>query len=191
VRRVGENKSRTVDVRIIAATNRDLEEEIRADRFRRDLYYRIAVVPIHLVPLRQRKEEIPLLARHFVDTYNERLRLAVRGVDADAMRLLLEYRWPGNVRELENVIERAMVLADNDVLSVQDLPPQIQSPVLALDEPDLPEDELSVKKQGALLEKRLIQKALARTGGNKTRAAELLELSSRALLYKIREFGLD
>jgi two-component system, NtrC family, response regulator AtoC len=191
VRRVGENRARAVDVRIIAATNRDLDEEMRAERFRRDLYYRIAVVPIHLVPLRQRPEEIPLLARHFIDTYNDRLRLSVEGIEPEAMRLLLEYRWPGNVRELENVIERAMVLADGTILDTHDLPPHVQSPVLAIDDPDLSDDELSVKKQGARLEKRLIQKALARTGGNRTRAAELLELSSRALLYKIREFGLD
>ena len=191
IRRLGENRPRAVDVRIIAATNRDLEEEMRQGRFRRDLYYRIAVVPIHLVPLRQRKEEIPLLVQHFIELYNRKLNLNIQGIEADAMRLLLDHSWPGNARELENTIERAMVLATGPKITAEDLPVHIRMPVPALDEPTLPEDELSVKKHGAILERRLIKKALERTGGNKTRAAELLELSSRALLYKIRDYGLE
>ena len=191
IRRLGDTRSREVDVRLIAATNRDLEEEIRAGNFRRDLFYRIAVVPIHLIPLRQRRDEIPLLVHHFVEQYNRKLRLDLKGVDPDAMRLLLEYPWPGNVRELENTIERAMVLADGPRLTASDLPPQVTSPVVSFDGPELSEDELSVKKHSAQLEKRLIKQALDRTGGNKTRAADLLELSSRALLYKIREYGLE
>lgn len=191
VRRLGENKSRDVDVRIIAATNKDLEEEIREQRFRRDLYYRVAVIPIHLVPLRQRREEIPPLVHHFVEVFNERLRLEVEGVEPETMQLLVDYGWPGNVRELENTIERAMVLTSGPKLAPDDLPHHITSPVPALDDPDLPPDELSVKKHGAALERRLIAKALERTRGNKTRAAELLELSSRALLYKIRDYNLE
>jgi two-component system, NtrC family, response regulator AtoC len=191
IRRLGDTRSREVDVRLIAATNRDLEEEIRAGNFRRDLFYRIAVVPIHLIPLRQRRDEIPLLVHHFVEQYNRKLRLDLKGIDPDAMRLLLEYPWPGNVRELENTVERAMVLADGPKLTQTDLPPQVTSPVVSFDGPELAEDELSVKKHSAQLEKRLIKQALDRTGGNKTRAADLLELSSRALLYKIREYGLE
>jgi two-component system response regulator AtoC len=191
VRRLGDTRAREVDVRLISATNRDLEEETRAGTFRRDLYYRIAVVPIHLIPLRQRRDEVPLLVQHFIDGYNRKLKLDIKGIDPDAMRLLLEYHWHGNVRELENTIERAMVLADGPRITVADLPPHITTPVLALDGPELSDDELSVKKHGALLEKRLIKQALSRTGGNRTRAADLLELSSRALLYKIREYGLD
>ncbi len=191
VRRLGENKAREVDVRIIAATNKDLEEEVRQERFRRDLYYRIAVVPIHLVPLRQRREEIPLLVKHFIELFNERLRLNVEGVEPETMKLLVDYGWPGNVRELENTIERAMVLTSSPKLTPDDLPHHITSPVPVLDDPDLPPDELSVKKHGAALERRLIAKALERTRGNKTKAAELLELSSRALLYKIRDYNLE
>ncbi len=191
VRRLGDTRSREVDVRLVSATNRDLEEEIRMGTFRRDLFYRIAVVPIHLIPLRQRRDEIPLLVHHFIEQYTRKLKLDLKGIDPDAMRALLEYPWPGNVRELENTIERAMVLADGLKITLADLPPQVTTPVISLDGPDLPDDELSVKKHGALLEKRLIKQALDRTGGNKTRAAELLELSSRALLYKIREYGLD
>jgi two-component system response regulator AtoC len=191
VRRLGDNKSRTVDVRLVSATNKDLDEEMRRGTFRRDLYYRIAVVPIHLVPLRQRRDEIPLLVRHFIDQINRKLRLDIDGVDAEAMRMLLEYTWPGNVRELENSMERAMVLAEGRKITTDDLPPHIASPVLPDESLELTEDDLSVKKHGSLLERRLIRQALERTGGNKTRAAELLDLSSRALLYKIREYGLE
>lgn len=191
IRRLGDTKTRHVDVRIVASTNKDLEEEIREGAFRRDLFYRIAVVPIHLVPLRQRRDEIPLLVHHFIEQYNKKLKLNVNGIDSEAMRLLLEYPWPGNVRELENTIERALVLAEGPKLMPEDLPQHVTNPVSALDSPGLADDELSVKKHSALLERRLIKQALERTGGNKTRAADLLELSSRALLYKIREYGLD
>jgi two-component system response regulator AtoC len=191
VRRLGDTKPREVDVRLVSATNKNLDDEVRDTRFRSDLYYRIAVVPIHLVPLRQRREEIPLLVRHFLDQNNRRLGLAITGVDAEAMRLLLEYPWPGNVRELENTIERAMVLSETLRIDATDLPPHITTPVAVLDGTELSVDELSVKKHSEVLERRLIRLALQRTGGNKTRAAELLELSSRALLYKIREYGLD
>jgi two-component system response regulator AtoC len=191
IRRLGDTRTRQIDVRLVAATNKDLEEEIRNNNFRRDLYYRIAVVPIHLVPLRQRRDEVALLVRHFIDNYNRKLRLDIKGIDADAMRLLLAYSWPGNVRELENTIERAMVLADTANITVADLPEQVTNPLPTSDGPDMAPDELSVKKHGDALERRLIRQALERTGGNKTRAAELLELSSRALLYKIREYGLE
>ena len=191
IRRLGDTRARTVDVRLVASTNKDLDEEVRLGDFRRDLYYRIAVVPIHLVPLRQRRDEIPLLVTHFIEQYNRKLKLDIRGIEADAMRILLEYPWPGNVRELENTIERALVLSDGPKITPDDLPTNITSPIVALDSPDLPDDELSVKKHSSILERRLIKQALERTGGNKTRAADLLELSSRALLYKIREYGLE
>jgi two-component system, NtrC family, response regulator AtoC len=191
IRRLGDTRTRTIDVRLLTATNKDLDEEIRAGSFRRDLYYRVAVVPIHLVPLRQRKDEVALLVRHFIDQYNRKLRLDVKGIEQDAMRLLLEYSWPGNVRELENTIERAMVLTDAQMLGVDDLPDNVRTPLPSMSGVELGDDELSVKKHGAALERRLIRQALERTGGNKTRAADLLELSSRALLYKIREYGLE
>ncbi|HET9438826.1 MAG TPA: sigma-54 dependent transcriptional regulator [Longimicrobiales bacterium] len=191
IRRLGDTRARSVDVRLVAATNKDLDEEVRMGDFRRDLFYRIAVVPIHLVPLRQRRDEIPLLVTHFIEQYNRKLKLDIRGIDSDAMRILLEYPWPGNVRELENTIERALVLSDGPKIKAEDLPNNITSPIVALDSPDLPDDELSVKKHSSILERRLIKQALERTGGNKTRAADLLELSSRALLYKIREYGLE
>ena len=190
VRRVGDTRNRDVDVRLISATNKNLEEEVQNGTFRKDLFYRLAVVPIHLVPLRQRREEIPLLVKHFVEQNNRRLKTKVTGVDPEAMQHMLDYSWPGNVRELENSIERALVLSESARLMPTDLPAHITSPVNVMDGVSLPDDELSVKKHGAVLEKRLIRLALERTGGNKTRAADLLELSSRALLYKIREYGL-
>jgi two-component system, NtrC family, response regulator AtoC len=191
VRRLGETRSRKVDPRIVAATNRNLDDEIKAGNFRKDLYFRIAVVPIHLPPLRQRSEEIPLLAKHFLDRYNRALGLHVEGIEPEAMKSLLGYSFTGNVRELENVIERAMVLADGPRLGLDDLPHHVRSPIRAFDDVELGDDELSVKKHGAVLERRLIQKALERTGGNRTRAAQLLDLSARALLYKIRDYELE
>ena len=191
VRRVGSTETRMVDVRIVAASNKDLEQAVEAGEFRDDLYYRLAVVPIHLPTLRSRTEEIPELVQHLLERHAERLDVEVEGVDRDAMEILLEYPWPGNIRELENVLERAIVLSDDGRVEAEDLPLHVR-------EPDLPElgeetadDDLSVKRRSAELERRLIQRALQRTGGNRTRAAELLDLSPRALRYKIKDYGLD
>ena len=192
IRRVGDNVNRAVDTRLVAATSRDLEADVAAGRFRADLFYRVNVVRLHLAPLRERRDDIPDLARHFVDIYNRRFGLAVRGVAPAAMRLLMEYAWPGNVRELENVIERALVLTDSAEVGDQ----QLASTLRAAASPSPAGaragagDELSIKRQTNALERDLIGRALARTGGNRTRAAELLELSHRALLYKIKEYGL-
>jgi two-component system, NtrC family, response regulator AtoC len=189
IRRVGDNTARAVDVRLVAATARDLEAEVAAGRFRADLYYRINVVRLHLPPLRDRREDIPELVRHFVQLYGRRLGLSVNAVSPPAMRLLMEYSWPGNVRELENVIERALVLAEGSQIEPDQLPAAIRSPGATA--PAVRDElDLSIKRQTAALERGLIRSALERTGGNRTRAAKLLELSHRALLYKIREYGL-
>jgi two-component system response regulator AtoC len=188
VRRVGDNASRSVDVRLVAATARDLETDVADGRFRADLYYRINVVRIHLPALRDRSEDIPELVRHFVDRINRRLGLHVTGVTAAAMRALVEYPWPGNVRELENVVERAMVLTDGQQLDVEQLP-SLAAPSTRHDNGASPLD-LSVKRRTEDLERVLIKEALERTRGNRTRAAKLLDLSHRALLYKIRDYGL-
>jgi two-component system response regulator AtoC len=188
IRRVGDNSDRPVDVRLIAATARDLEAEVAAGRFRADLYYRINVVRLHLPPLRDRREDIPELVRHFIQLYGRRLGLSVTSISPAAMRLLMEYAWPGNVRELENVIERSLVMAEGTQIEPDHLPAAIKSPGAAV--PVRDELDLSIKRQTAALERGLIRSALERTGGNRTRAAKLLELSHRALLYKIREYGL-
>jgi two-component system response regulator AtoC len=190
VRPVGDNMPRAVDVRVVAATSRDLETEVRAGRFRADLFYRVNVVRIPLPPLRERREDIPDLVRHFIGVFNKRLGLAIAGVTPAAMRLLMDHAWPGNVRELENVIERAMVLTDDPQIDAEHLPQTVRLPgnAAALADDDL---DLSVKRRTEVLERTLIQRALRQTGGNRTRAARLLELSHRALLYKIKEYGLD
>ena len=187
MRRLGDPKDIKVDVRIIAATHRDLSADVKAGRFREDLFYRINVLAIPIPPLRGRREDIGLLIDHFVTRNNARLGTAVRGIAPDARKLLLEYAWPGNVRELENTIERAMVLADSDVLVVGDLPERIRD---ALDpvQVQLATGELSIKKTSAAIEEILIRRALSKTKGNRTRAADLLEISHRALLYKIKDY---
>jgi len=193
IRRVGDSKPRQVDVRIVAATARDLEAEVQAGEFRSDLYYRINVVRIHLPPLRHRREEVPLLARHFIDAYNEALGMDIEGFEQDALKRMQGYSWPGNVREVENVVERAMVLAAGQSIELDDLPEIVRDPesTIRISSDTLSSDELSVKKRSAELEKHLISRALEVTEGNRTRAAELLDLSYRALLYKIRDYALD
>ena len=188
VRRVGDNASRSVDVRLVAATARDLEADVADGKFRADLYYRINVVRIHLPALRERSEDVPELVRHFVDRFNRRLGMHVTGVTPAAMRALVEYPWPGNVRELENVVERAMVLTDGPQLAVEQLP-TLSARMTRSDGAASPLD-LSVKRRTEELERALIKEALERTRGNRTRAAKLLDLSHRALLYKIRDYGL-
>ena len=187
IRRLGDTKDVKVDVRITAATHRDLAAEAKAGRFREDLFYRINVLAIHIPPLRSRREDVSLLIDHFIARNNARLGTSVRGVSTEARKLLLEYAWPGNVRELENTIERAMVLAETDVLQASDLPERIRE---ALDpvQVHLASGELSIKKTTSAIEQILIRRALQKTKGNRTRAADLLEISHRALLYKIKDY---
>jgi two-component system, NtrC family, response regulator AtoC len=187
IRRLGESKDIKVDVRIITATHRDLAAEAKAGRFREDLFYRINVLPIVIPPLRTRKEDIHLLVDHFLTRNNARLGTQIKGMTPDARKLLLEYAWPGNVRELENTIERAMVLCDGDVIDTHDLPERLRD---ALDpvQVQLASGELSIKKTSSAIEEILIRRALQKTRGNRTRAAELLEISHRALLYKIKDY---
>ena len=187
IRRLGDTKDIKVDVRIITATHRDLGAEAKAGRFREDLFYRINVLPITIPPLRERREDIHLLIDHFLARNNARLGTHIRGFAPDARKLLMDYSWPGNVRELENTIERAMVLADSEILQATDLPERIRE---ALDpvQVQLATGELSIKKTSAAIEEILIRRALTKTKGNRTRAAEILEISHRALLYKIKDY---
>jgi two-component system, NtrC family, response regulator AtoC len=187
IRRLGETRDLQVDVRIVTATHRDLPAETKAGRFREDLFYRLNVLPIHCPPLRDRREDIPLLIDHFLARNNARLGTSIRGLDTEARRLLYEYAWPGNVRELENTVERAMVLTEGDTITAQDLPERVREardPV----QMQLASGELSVKKTMRIIEEILIRRALQKTKGNRTRAAEILEISHRALLYKIKDY---
>lgn len=191
IRRLGGTETRKVDVRVISATNRDLEDAIEQGEFREDLYYRLAVVPIHLPPLRHRSEEIPHLVRHILDRAEVRLGIRIERVEPDAMEILTAYHWPGNIRELENVLERAVVLAESPRISADHLPDSVKRRDAARVSGGLPDDDLSVKRHTAELERELIRRALERTGGNKTQAADVLELSPRALRYKIKDYGLE
>jgi two-component system response regulator AtoC len=191
-RRVGDNRETRVDVRVLAATNRDLSAQVQAGRFREDLYYRLNVVQIRLPPLRERQDEIAALADRTLARHAERMSMPVRRLSAKALELLQRYRWPGNVRELENALERALVLAEEEEIGPEALPDAVQRALAPGPPPSQPDaGDLSVKRAQRALEADLIRRALERTQGNRTRAAELLELSPRALLYKIREYGLE
>ncbi len=190
IRRVGGTKNIPVDVRIIAASLHDLGERVDEGLFREDLYYRLNVINIHLPPLRERAEDVKLLVDHFIANQNRRLGTSVAGVDPEAMKIMLDYHWPGNVRELQNCIERGVVLANGPQIDESVLPERI------LDSNDelkqlFSSDELSIKKMSTALERILIRRALEKTGGNRTNAAKILEISHRALLYKIKDYGLE
>jgi len=189
IRRVGGSGERPVDVRVLAATARDLVEQVKAGKFRDDLYYRINVVQIHLPPLRTRPEDVPLLAEHFLRRHAERLKVETPGLPRALLPVLAAYSWPGNVRELENVLERALILSGGEI-GEEHLPPHVRTGKHLFDLRD-DEGDLSVKRRLPALEKTLIARALERCNGNRTRAAELLDLSVRALSYKIHDYGLE
>ena len=189
IRRVGDNKPISVDVRVVAATARDLVAMVKEGTFREDLYYRLNVLQLRIPPLRERKDDIPILVDHFIAKYGTRLSRDSMSISRDALRALMDYPWPGNVRELENTIERAMVLADSDRIEVENLPEKLREEREPVALPMFG-DDLSIKKATDTIERELIRRALEKTGGNRTRAAELLEISHRALLYKIKEYGL-
>jgi two-component system response regulator AtoC len=190
IRRIGESKPIQIDVRIVAATVKDLSKEVNEGRFREDLFYRLHVLPIHIPPLRERKEDIPLLIQHFIGKYNQAMNKNVGDIDHKAMETLMNYKWHGNVRELENTIERAIVLSETNNIELENLPIEIQNFKEEFQVEVLSEEEYSIKKASKSLEINLIKKALRRTKGNHTHAARLLEISHRALLYKIKEYGI-
>ncbi len=183
---LGESKPRAVDVRVIAATARDLEDEVEAGRFRDDLFYRLNVVRLEVPPLRQRREDIPLLVDHFFAAFRDTLDKPLLGIADEALERLVAYSWPGNVRELENVIERAVILAAGDRLESSDLPDNLLRPTAGSGEGR----ELSLRRVRRAAEAETIRRALRATGGNRTRAARLLEISHRALLYKIKDYAI-
>jgi two-component system response regulator AtoC len=201
--RVGGIKTLRVDVRLIAATNRDLKALIVEGRFREDLYYRLNVVPIALPALRERKEDIPLLVQHFVEKYDQRLGKKVERVDDDALQVLMRYPWPGNIRELENLVERSVLFADGPVIGAAQLPDSLREKVPGLPVPIAAIGPLGaiaapsgasmkeiVRQAQAELERELITRALEETGGNVTRAAKRLQISRKSLQVKMKELGL-
>jgi DNA-binding NtrC family response regulator len=189
---VGDTTSQQIDVRVIAATNRKLEAEVAAGRFRADLFWRLNVIPIEMPPLRQRVSDVPLLADHFVKRANDRNRRSVSGFEVEAMRALKRHAWPGNIRELENLVERLVIMRATGPITAADLPPAIRSardatptgPTPAL--PEFPEEGTDLRRMLEQVEERMIAEALERTGGNKNRAAELLGLNRTTLVEKLR-----
>ena len=199
-RRVGGVRDLRVNVRIVAATNKDLTTEVREKRFREDLYYRLAVIPIHIPPLRERAEDIPPLAEAFVAHFNREFLKSVDGLTPAALACLQSHAWPGNVRELRNAIERAVLLADGEVLDAPELPtcagsaPVAPHPGAVQPAADADPDSLRLPADGLVLEeleRELVRQALEREGGNRTRAARLLGLNRDQIRYRIDKFGLD
>jgi transcriptional regulator with PAS, ATPase and Fis domain len=191
VRRVGDTRDTRVDVRLIAASNRDLSQAVLDGDLREDLFYRLNVIPIHLPPLRERREDIPPLVAYFLDKLARELRKPTTSIGPEAMAVLERYHWPGNVRELENVIERAIVLGSGEVVGLEALPPGLSSPQQALELPvDLPPSGLDLDALLDRIERRYLEVALERTGGVQTRAAELLGISFRQFRYKLQKHTL-
>jgi two-component system response regulator AtoC len=190
VRPVGDSTSLKIDVRVVAATAKNLEKEVENGAFRQDLYYRLNVLTVKLPPLRKRSEDIPLLCKRFISRFNEALKKDITGLTPEAMSKLLKYDWPGNVRELENSIERAMVVADDQLL----LPEHFPIGLRQNDKRELTDsifEGFSLKDARKVMEKRLITRALEKTGSNRTQAARLLEISHPSLLTKIKAYGID
>ncbi|RMH44516.1 MAG: sigma-54-dependent Fis family transcriptional regulator [Deltaproteobacteria bacterium] len=205
--RVGGIKTLKVDVRLVTATNRDLEQEVRAGTFREDLYYRLNVVPIRIPPLRERKSDIPLLVDHIIRKFNLRLKKDIAGISDAALARLQEHSWPGNIRELENVLERTLLFCKGATIDVTDLPEELgdapatgdriaseRRPAVAAGDPIASGQPASLKDivraETTRVEKELIARALDETGGNVTQAAKLLKISRKSLQMKMKEFGL-
>jgi two-component system, NtrC family, response regulator PilR len=191
VRKVGGNEEEPVDVRIIAATNQDLEARIQSGDFREDLYYRINVLPIHLPPLRQRREDIPLLVEFFLQKYCREMELPARQISIEAIQMLESYDWPGNVRELENVIERALALSHSETITTRDLPVHLLTNRRT--HPDLiqlPDEGLDLEAYLEDIRAQLMVQALERTQGVQTQAAELLGMSFRSFRYYAKKAGI-
>ncbi len=189
VRPVGASAVKKIDVRILAATAKKLEEAVQNNSFREDLFYRLNVMSLHIPPLRNRSEDIPLLCRHFIDKFNRKLQCRVKEVSPTAMNKLLQYRWPGNVRELENVIQRGVVLTDDGIIDLEQLPTSIVESEDILNAASF-QGGFSLKEAQKELEASMIERALKKTNGNKSKASLLLQISYPSLLSKIKEYGI-
>jgi two-component system response regulator PilR (NtrC family) len=186
-RRIGGSEDITVDVRIISATNKDLEESVRMGTFREDLYYRLNVIPIRIPPLRNRKEDIPVLAQYFLEKYSREFGKEIKKISAYALELLTEYHFPGNIRELENIIERSVAMEASNIVLPENLmiSKEVDSKQQTVADFDFPADGLSLNEELARIERALIEKALEKAGGSKTKAAGLLNISRDSLNYRI------
>ncbi|VAX21731.1 Response regulator of zinc sigma-54-dependent two-component system, partial [hydrothermal vent metagenome] len=191
-KRVGGVKDIKVDVRIIAATNQCLEDLIKDGEFREDLFYRLNILPIHIPPLRERKEDIPLLVSRFIDKYSNEVKRKNISISNEAMSLLESYHWKGNVRELENIIERAVVLTTGSLIEPENFPDEVRffSEQAGQEPVDLPDEGVDLEEVVSCVEKDLLTKALSKTGGKKKEAARLVNLSFRSFRYKLAKYGI-
>jgi len=199
-RRVGGTKDLKVSVRIISATNRDLEEEVERGRFREDLYYRLKVVPINIPPLRERQEDLYILTKHFLNKYNKQFKKNFQEIDDEAFEVLMNYQWPGNIRELKNVIERIVLLEDDEIFKLEHLPSNIRKKAEGSDRPSavkmaevalhrpFPREGIPFEEIIQSLEKELISKAMNESGNNQSKAARLLRLNRDKLRYRLKNF---
>jgi len=195
-RRVGGLEEMQADIRVIAATNQDLAKLVADGRFREDLFYRINVIPIHLPPLRERREDIPLLAEHFLKKYSEQMEKEVTGVSHEALELMMRYDWPGNIRELENTIERAVALEATPTVLAESLPPSVRGdasrsiPAGQAPPDALPASGFDLEAHVKEIERVYIAEALKRAGGVQVKAAELLGMSFRSFRYYVKKYNL-
>ena len=193
VKPVGSNEELDVDCRILAATNRDLRQDVEDGNFREDLFFRLNVIPIELPPLRNRRSDIPLLARHFVEEISDSMKKQVDGISAEVKRALLNYSFPGNVRELENLMQRAVTLTQDSLIGMDVMPSHLQEDSFdeITQDLDVPEDGLDLEAMVEQLECRLIEKALDQTDGVKKEAAEKLGISFRSLRYRLDKYEIE
>jgi two-component system response regulator PilR (NtrC family) len=191
-RRVGGTEELPLDVRVIAATNQDLQKLMRENRFREDLYYRVSVIPLEIPPLRERKEDVPILADHFLRKFNLQMQRSILRISEEALRCLEQYDWPGNVRELENTLERAVAFETTEEIRSERLPPKISylNPSEIVKNGKIPENGIDLEKHLEEIEKSYIVEALQRSGGVQTRAAELLKMSFRSFRYFVKKYDI-
>ncbi len=191
-RRISGAEDIKVDMRIITATNQNLEKLVKTGAFREDLFYRLNVVPIHIPPLRERKEDIPLLTRYFIEKYSHEFGKEIKSISAYALELLMEYQFPGNIRELENIIERSIVLEQSNIILPENLVLAVNVPSQGyINDIDIPPEGIDLNEEVAKLERLLIEKTLEKAKGSKSKAAELLHVSPDSLRYRIDKLGIE
>jgi transcriptional regulator with PAS, ATPase and Fis domain len=191
ITRLGSNTAVPVDIRLITATNADLLQLVKEKKFREDFYFRLNVISIHMPPLRERREDIPLLVDLFIKSFNRRENKQIETISRDALNLLVRYNYPGNIRELENIIERAVILSRSNVLTPQDLPVFVKNPEDGVGHAGLNETDMTLPELLAAAEKRAIIHALEKYENNRSKAARALGISESGLRYKIRALGLE
>ncbi len=190
-RRIGGAENIKVDVRIISATNQNLEEKVKKGEFREDLYFRLNVIPIRVPPLRERKEDIPLLTKHFIEKYAREFNKEVRTISTYAMELLMNYAFPGNIRELENIIERSVAMESSNIILPENLPLSASNGFADNLHIEIPDKGINLNEEMEKIEKKFIEKALQKAKGSKTRTGELLQVTFDSLRYRIEKLGIE